>query len=125
MDMEFLDLQIDKMEEVAKTKVSHDFPVVTFSKCENCYMARFNKRAREMFGNCTHVKIYANAEYIVFSPSDRKDYHSYKLTFRNAGDCSTSCSKLERFVLDGKSYKLHNTKKGLAIKINEPIKNRK
>ena len=78
-----------------------------------------------MFDNCDYVKVFANAEYIVFQPYDKKDCTGYKINRNNSGGCYFNCSSLERFALKGKSFKLYNTKKGLAIKINDPIQNRK
>lgn len=124
MDMEFLDLQIDEMDVIRKERPILDFPAVTFHKGAN-FAAYFNRHTKRMFDNCDYVKVFANAEYIVFQPSDKKDRTNYKITRNKSGGCYFNCSSLERFALKGKAFKLYNTKKGLAIKINEPIQNRK
>lgn len=120
--MEFLDLQIDEMESIPKTRPVYDFHAVSFRQVNNGYSAYFNRHAKAILRNCDRIKVYANAEYVVFQPSDKKDSHSYKLSINNRGGCYINCKGFERFMLDGKTYKLHNTQKGLAIKINDPIK---
>jgi hypothetical protein len=122
--MEFLDLQMDEMENVGKTKRMYDFPVATFHKNAN-FTVSFNRHAKKILNKREYVKIYVNAEYIVFQLSDKKDFNSYKITYNKSGGCYFNCSSLERFVLEGKSFKLYNTKKGVAIKLNEPIQKRK
>ena len=124
MAMEFLDLQTDEMDVIKKEKPMYDFPAVTFHKNES-FTVNFNRLAKKLFENCDYVKIFANAEYIVFQPSDKRDFSTLKITRNKSGGCYFNCVGLERFALDGKAYKLYNTKKGVAIKINEPIQNRK
>ena len=71
------------------------------------------------------MKIYGNAEYIVFVPTDTKDRHSFAIScseYSNPVVCTTA---LERFAVAGKTYKLHKTPKGFAIKLNDPIYTRK
>ncbi len=123
--MEFLDLQIDEMDAIEKRYYKYDFPAVSFHRNTKNYVAFFNKQAAKMLEGYVCAKIYANAENIVFVFSDKKDCHSHKIHRNNAGGIFMSCSALQRLMLEGKTYKLYNTKKGLAIKINEPIKNRK
>lgn len=125
MDMEFLDLEIDEMDEIQKSRPTYDFPVVSFHKGAHGYTAYFNRHAAKILGNCAYIKVYANAEYVVFRPSDKKDHHGYKFTINKAGGRYINCASFERFMLDGKIYKLYNTQKGLAIKINDPLKKRK
>ncbi len=124
MDMEFLDLQIDEMEVIQKEKPMYDFPVVTFHK-NAAFIVSFNQHAKRAFDNYDYVKVFANAEYIVFQPSNKKYGTEHKIGRNRSGGCCFNCASLERFMLDGKAYKLYKTSKGLAIKINEPLKNRK
>lgn len=124
MDMEFLELQIDEMDVIKKEKPMYEFPAVTFHKNAN-FTANFNRHAKKLFENCNYVKIFANAEYIVFQPSEKKDFSVLKINRNRSGGCYLNCQGLERYALQGKAYKLYNTKKGVAIKINEPIQNRK
>ena len=123
--MEFLDLQIDEMNAIEKGYCKYDFPVVSFHRNTKNYVAFFNKQAAKMLEGYVCAKIYTKAEYVVFAFSDKNDCRSYKIHRNNAGGTFISCSALQRLMLDGKSFKLYNTKKGLAIKINEPLKNRK
>ena len=123
--MEFLDLQIDETDAIKRTVKTYDFPVVTFHKNGTIFAASFNRHARKALDNCEHVKIFANAEYIVFQPTDRKGPHTYKISYPPRGGGTLHCQKLERFVLYGKTFKLYSTQKGLAIKLSEPIQVRK
>ena len=123
--MEFLDLQLDGMEVIQHSKPIYDFPAVSFRKYRTNYVAYFNRQAGKAFNNSPSVKIYANAEYIVFQPVTKKDHRSFSVSYIASGGGQVTCAGLERFRLDGKNYKLHNTEKGLALKINDPIKNRK
>lgn len=125
MDMEFLDLQIDEMDAIEKRYYKYDFPAVSFHRNTKNYVAFFNKRAAKMLEGYVCAKIYAKADYVVFAFSDKKDCRSYKIHRNNAGGTFISCAALQRLMLDGKTFKLYNTKKGFAIKINEPIQNRK
>lgn len=122
--MEFLDLQTDGMDAIKKQKPQYDFPTVVFKKEKNC-TAYFNRYAKEIFNNCTYIKVCANAEYIVFQPSNKEDYYSHRISYNKSGGCSFNCAGLDRFILDGKAFKLYAVKKGFAIKVNDPIKNRK
>ena len=124
MDIEFLDLQICETDEVKKTNPMYDFPAVTFHKNAS-YTACFNRHTRKLLGDSTYIKILANAEYVVFQPSTKKEYHSHKINYNKSGGFCFNCAGLERYGLHGKAYKLYKTQKGLAIKINEPIRNRK
>lgn len=125
VDMEFLDLQIDEMDAIEKGNHKYDFPAVSFHRNTKNYVAFFNKPAAKMLEGYVCAKIYTNAEYVVFAFSDKKDCRTYKIHRNNVGAIYISCAALQRLMLDGKTFKLYNTKKGLAIKINEPIKNRK
>lgn len=121
MDMEFLDLQIDEMDKVEKGYQKYDFSAVSFHRNTKNYVASFNRHAAKMLTGYVCAKIYANSEYIVFAFSDKKECNSYKIHRNKAGGNFISCASLERFKLHGKTYKLYNTQKGLAIKINDPI----
>ena len=123
--MEFLDVQLDEMEVIQQTKPMYDFPAVTFSRYNGSFVAYFNRLAVKAFNGCQFFKIYANAEYVVFSPVSKKDHHSFKVHYAKEDSASVSCMGLERCRLEGKAYKLYNTEKGFALKINDPIKVRK
>ena len=123
--MDFLDVQLDDMTLVQKANPTYDFPVVTFRKHNKSFITYFNQHAGKALNNCRHVKIYATAEYVVFSPVHKKDTHSFMVHYISSDCASVSCVGLERFRLEDKTYKLYKTEKGFAIKINDPIKNRK
>lgn len=120
--MDFLDLQNDEMNELEKSYQEYGFPVVTFHRYGGRHIASFNKHAQKTLCNYSRVKIYANAEYVVFQPSDKNDWHAYCLNHTKVGGCTTTCKEFGRLMLQGKAYKLYNTKKGFAIKRNEPLK---
>ena len=122
--MVFLDLQIDEMKEIERTRCIYDFPTVSFYQTPKSYIAYFNKQARKIIDGYVCVKIYANAEYVVFRFFDKNECNSYGIKRNNLGGYYISCSRLKRIMLHGKSYKLYNTGNGYAIKINEPL-NRK
>ena len=123
--MEFLDLQLDEMEVIQHSKPIYDFPAVSFRKYRTNYIAYFNRQAGKEFNDSPCVKIYANAEYIVFQPVHKKDHHSFTVSYIASGGGQITCAGLERFRLDNKNYRLYKTEKGLALKINDPIKTRK
>lgn len=123
--MDSLDFNLDEMDVIQQSKPCHDFPAVSFSKYRTNYIAYFNRHAGNLFDKCPCVKIYANAEYVVFQPVTKKDYHSFKISYIKTGCGNITCAGLERLRLDGKTYRLHKTEKGLALKINDPIKTRK
>ncbi len=125
MEMDFLDLQLDETNEIKNPNTMWDFPAVSFRKYKTNFIAHFNRHAGKLFNKCQHVKIYATAEYVVFLPIPKKDLRSYKITYISETSASVTCAGLERLRLDEKTFKLYNTEKGLAIKINDPIKNRK
>ena len=123
--MEFLDLQLDEMEGIQPSKPVYDFPAVSFGQYKTNHVAYFNRLAGKAFDNCPSVKVYANAEYIVFQPVHKKDHHSFSVSYIVSGGGQITCAGLERFRLDGKTYRMYKTEKGLALKINDPIKSRK
>ncbi len=120
--MDFLDLQFDETNAIKNSKTKFDFPVVSFRKYKANFIAHFNQYAGKAFNKCQHVKIYATAEYVVFLPIPKNDPHSYTITYISETSATVTCAGLERHRLDGKTFKLYNTEKGLAIKINDPIK---
>jgi hypothetical protein len=124
--MEFLDLSFDEMTQLEKTsRAKFDFPVVHFIKGHNVLLASFNKACTNKFKNARYIRIYGNAEYIVFSPTDVFDPHGFKVTYNHKVNSVVSARSLERFAVEGKTYKLYQTQKGFAIKLSEPILNRK
>ena len=123
--MEFLDLQLDDMEVIEQRRPEFDFPAVSFSKYSNSFTAFLNKHAVKALNNCKYVKIYANAWYVVILPVQKRDYHCFQVHYASSKSASISCMGLERCQLEGKVYKLYNTEKGFALKINNPIKVRK
>jgi hypothetical protein len=124
--MEFLDLNFDEMPRIEKIKhTKFPFPVVTFSKDRNTIVASFNKLCGEKFNRAKYLKIYGNAEYLIFVPSDSADVNTYKLNYNRGIYPTTASRSLERFAVNGKTYKVYQTKKGFAIKLNEPVVNRK
>ena len=123
--MDFLDIQLDDMTLVEKVKPVYEFPAVYFSKHKNSFVAYFNQRAGNVFNGCKYMKIYATAEYVVFSPVNKKDAHSFAVYYIPSGNGIINCAGLERFRLEGKTYKLYKTEKGFAVKIHDPILNRK
>jgi hypothetical protein len=118
--MDFLDVQLDDMELVQRGNVTCDFPAVTFSKHDRSFVARFNKHASKALDGCKYVKIYANAEYIVFSPISKKDIRSFVVNYSVTHSASICCIGLERFRLEDKVFKLYKTEKGFALKVNDP-----
>ena len=106
MDMELLDLQTDEMEAIKRTRNTYDFPT----------------HARKILDGYAYTRVYANAEYVVFQFTNKKDCHSFKINRNNLDGRYICCSELRRLPLIGKTFKMYNTKKGFAIKINEPLK---
>ena len=123
--MDFLDVQLDDMALVRRLNAVCDFPAVTFSKQDRSFICRFNKQATEAFNGCKYVKIYANAEYVVFSPVQKKDIHSFMISYSVAYNAAVCCIGLERFRLEGKTFKLYKTEKGFALKVHDPCFDRK
>ena len=123
--MEFLDLHLDEMDEIQQGRPTFDFPTVSFSKYRNNYIAYFNRHAGKALEKFPCVRIYANAEYVVFQPVTKKDHHSFTVSYIKTGGGNVTCAGLERCQLHGKIYRLYKTDKGLALKINDPIRTRK
>ena len=124
--MEFLDLPFDEMTQLEKTsRAKFDFPVVHFLKGNNVLIASFNKACAIKLKNARYLRIYGNAEYIVFSPTNAVDPHGFKVTYNHKINPVVSTRSLERFSVEGKTYKVYQTSKGFAIKLNEPILSRK
>ena len=122
MDMELLDLQTDEMEAIKRTRNTYDFPTVSIRKNAKSCVAYFNTHARKILDGYAYTRVYANAEYVVFQFTNKKDCHSFKINRNNLDGRYICCSELRRLPLIGKTFKMYNTKKGFAIKINEPLK---
>ena len=124
--MDFLDLDFEEFSQIEKRDcVKYDFPVVSFFKYKGAAVVVFNKACEKVFDCVKFVKIYGNAEYLVFSPTNIADAHCFRIYYNKRSNPSFACAGIERFAVVGKSYRLHKTKKGFAIKLNEPILNRK
>ena len=124
--MEFLDLPFDEVTQVKKnSQVRLDFPAVSFYKSSGVMHASFNKLSGSQFNKAKYLKIYGNAEYMVFSPTDKADCHCFKIFYLGSGNATVSSTAIERFAVEGKTYKVYQTQKGFAIKLNEPVMNRK
>jgi hypothetical protein len=124
--MDFLDINLGEMTLIEKQKhTKFFFPAVTFSKDRNTIVASFNKLCGEKFNKAKYLKIFGNAEYLIFVPSNSEEANAYKLNYNRGLYPVTASRSLERFAVDGKTYKVYQTKKGFAIKLNEPVVNRK
>ena len=124
--MEFLDLPFDDVPQVKKNgQVRFEFPAVSFYRCKNVMIASFNKWCGSKFNKAKYLKIYGNAEYLVFLPTDKADNHCFKITCQRSANAVVASTALERFAVDGKTYKVYQTPKGFAVKLNEPVINRK
>ena len=124
--MEFLDLPFDEVTQIKKNgQVRFDFPAVTFYKSTGVLHASFNKWCGTKFNKAKYLKIYSNAEYLIFSPTDKVDNHCFKITYQGSSNAIVVSTVIERFAVDGKTFKVYQTQKGFAIKLNEPILNRK
>lgn len=124
--MEFLDLAFDEVAQIEKNgTVRFDFPVVTFYRSTGVIHVSFNKYAGIKFNKAKYLKIYSTAEYLVFSPTDKADNHCFKITYQRCSNAVVSSNALERFSVEGKTYKVYQTQKVFAIKLSEPIVNRK
>ena len=124
--MEFLDLSFDEMTQVKSSrKVRLDFPAVAFYRSTGVLHASFNKWCCIKFDKAKYIKIFGNAEYLVFEPTDKADNHCFKITYQGNSNATISSSAFERFAVNEKIYKVYQTQKGFAIKLNEPVINRK
>ena len=124
--MEFLELNLDEFSQIERRNINkYDFPVVSFFKYNGSPVISFNKACEEEFGYVKYLKIYGNAEYLVFSLTDTKDSHCFAISYGRRSNPHVISSGVERFAVVGKTYKLYKTPKGYAIKLNEPIFNRK
>ena len=124
--MEFLDLSFDEMTQVKTNgKIKLDFPAVSFYRSTGVLHASFNKLCCVKFNKAKYLKIYSNAEYLIFAPTDKVDNHCFKITYQGNSNATVSSSAFERFAVDEKTYKVYQTQKGFAIKLNEPVINRK
>ena len=116
--MDLLDLDVGELSVVErKDFVQFDFPCVSFTKYESSHRMLFNRLCKKEFANAKYMKIYSNAEYIVFVPTVTKDRHCFAISANQV----VTTTALERFAVAGKTYKLHKTPKGFAIKLNDPI----
>ena len=124
--MEFLELPFDEVTQVEKSNQTRfEFPAVNFYKTKNLLIASFNKFSTPNFNKAKYLKIYGNAEYLVFLPVDKVDAHCFKVTYQRNTNAIVASSALERFAVEGKTYKVYQTQKGFAIKLHEPVLDRK
>ena len=124
--MDFLDLDCAELSQIEKRNIAkYDFPVVSFVKYEGNPVAFFNKACKEEFCYAKFIKVYGNAEYMVFQPTNTADAHCFKIYYHQKVNPKFSAAGFERFAVVGKTYRLYKTKKGFAIKLNEPLLDRK
>lgn len=124
--MEFLDFDCDKLIQIEKRNlVKYDFPVVSFFKYSGSPLAFFNKACKEEFCYAKFLKVYGNAEYMVFQPTNTADVHCFTIYYHQKVNPKIAAAGFERFAVVGKTFRLYKTKKGFAIKLNEPLLDRK
>ncbi len=106
--------------------VSFPFPAVTFGeKTRGIIYATFNKAAADCFAGVERLTLMKTSELIIFATKNLNGCGETKLR-RSEKDAPKIYSKtFVNYPLEGNTYKLYRCTHGWAIKIYEPIYERR
>ena len=102
------------------------FPVVTFrERSSGLFYAYINQYGKALFDGFDSVDILKTPEHIIFATVGRVGAGAFKIRHKDNGEIAICSHTFFAYPIIGKTFRLYRCTHGCAIRLHEPIFDRR